>query len=122
MTEQLSLFEAFGVELFDARIHEEAVKKAKRNSMKNATAAKTTTVAAPAVEPKEEIKQMIDRALTPTWRVDLFDKDKAQRFAWYRCEDEVEAKLKATKEYGTNVIILEVRESEYSLEEIEAMD
>jgi hypothetical protein len=122
MTEQLSLFEAFGVELFDARIHDEAVKEAKRNSMKNATAAKTTTVAVPAVEPKEEIKQTIDRALAPTWRVELFDKDKAQRFAWYRCEDEEEARAATKKEYAGLFAIIEVRESEYTLEEIEAMD
>lgn len=59
MIEQLSLFEAFGVEIFDARIHEEAVKEAKRESMKNAAAAKEVKVETPKVDPKEEIKQIL---------------------------------------------------------------
>lgn len=119
MAEQLSLFEAFGVEIFDARIHDEAVKEAKRESMRNASAAKTE---AKKVEPKEEIKQMIDRALAPTWRVELFDKNKAQRFAWYCCENEEDAIEAANKEYSGLIAIREVRESEYTLEQIEEMD
>ncbi|MFL1677623.1 MULTISPECIES: hypothetical protein [Bacillales] len=122
MTEQLSLFEAFGVEIFDARIHEEAVKEAKRESMKNAAAAKEVKVETPKVDPKEEIKQIIDRTLAPTWRVEIFDKNKAQRFAWYRCEHEEEAKESAKKEYEGLIAIREIRESEYTIEQIEEMD
>lgn len=65
----------------------------------------------------------VDRSQAPTWQVDYFDKAKRGRIDWVRTEDEDLAREALRNKVNNDVLtIVSVKESAYSLEEIELLD
>jgi hypothetical protein len=102
--EQLSFFEATGVQVIDA---------AKRTQGRRSIAEKTPTV--------NEVTKSSE-PLQPTWEVHFFDTDGRQRVDWQRAQDEEKAKTKTLKEWGAKSKIYHAVLSKRTLEEIEALD
>jgi hypothetical protein len=112
---QLSFFDMVGAKVLDAAQHEKNVQESKRKAAKATNEKRKAAAEAPVVE--EQLKE-----LAPTWEVHFFDKDLAQRIAWYRAKDEEIAKVKCKKDYGTTAKIFFTQLSKRTLEEIEALD